>query len=180
MSLSGQIQPSAASLSRYRYPAHHSWDELACWQKGTQQPKLSSDIHPHALKQMSGASAHATYPAIPFSYWTAQSFHFFWLSCLDILIRCSAERLDTAHDKHSCGRGGNVECVQILQSCELPLFLCENFSMTFFSRRSVSLEEQPSGGKTTQKEPLRRIPLWRQTEGPSLDNPSFQNIQSCI
>ena len=131
MSRSGQIQPSAASLSRYWYPAHHSRDELASWQRRNQQPKVSSNIHPHALKQMFGASAHTLYPAIPFTYWTAQSFHFFWLSCLDILIRCSAERLDTAHDKHSCGRGGDVECVQILQRCDLPLFFFFFCAKTF-------------------------------------------------
>lgn len=114
----------------------------------------ASDNHHHALKQMFGARSRTLYPAISFGYWAAKLLHFICLYCQDIWICCSTVRFNTARDKHSCGRGGDVECVQILQSWDLPLFLA-----TFpwrYSGHSISLDEQWSRGKMTQqKEPLK-------------------------
>ena len=125
------------SLSEYRelpgYP--HHWHQDRCEYQKSRQHEATSEDHVRALNQMFGASAPGS---------SSHRSLFLLLGCrvVPFLLAVPSGHFDslrwnTAHDKHSCGRGGAVERVQILQSCDLT-------PPGQFCRRSVSLNTQLS------------------------------------
>lgn len=146
MSPPRHIMTSSVSTHWYLSALHTSWAELAPWQKRNTNTELVTmkhtlDNHHPASKQMFGASAHRLFIQSFLSVieLLSRPISFGWI----FLILCSAVRLNTAHDKHSCDRGGDMERVQILQSCDLPLY-----SELF---HDVPPDVQSAGGK----EPLK-------------------------